>query len=143
VEAAFDALTKHTHENRWNVEGWKTNQQYLFGQKFILPYAAQLSFSGGLTFNRWSDRGRQIDDLIKALCYVTGRKYQEVEKPERGFDRLGAGLWYDWGFFEFKVYKKGTAHFKFRDLDDWARLNGRIAKIKGLTLPETIRKKRK
>lgn len=142
VEAVFDALTKHTHENRWNVEGWKTNEQYLFGQKFIVPDATRLCFPAGLSFDRWGNRGRQIDDLIKALCYVTGKRYQDVEKPERGFDRLGAGLWYDWGFFEFKLYKKGTAHFQFKDLEDWARLNSRIAKIKGLALPEKLTKKR-
>jgi hypothetical protein len=142
VEAVFDALTKHTHENRWNVEGWKTNEQYLFGQKFIVPDATRLCFPAGLSFDRWGNRGRQIDDLIKALCYVTGKRYQDVEKPERGFDRLGAGLWYDWGFFEFKLYKKGTAHFQFKDLEDWARLNSRIAKIKGLALPEKLTKKK-
>jgi hypothetical protein len=143
IEAVFDAFTKYTHENRWNVEGWKTNEQYLFGQKFIVPYAAKPCFPAGLTFDRWSDRGRQVDDLIKALCYVTGKKYEEVEKPEFGFDRLGSGAWHEWGFFEFCLYKKGTAHFRFRDLEDWAKLNARVAKIKGLTLPEKIKPQKK
>jgi hypothetical protein len=144
VEAAFDALTKYTKENRWNVEGWATNEQYLFGKKFIVPYAAQEHGIGfGVYFKRHGDAGRNVDDLIKALCYITGRKYEEVEKPDRkdGFDRLEAGECYDWGFFEFKVYKKGTAHFRFKDLEDWAALNGRIGKIKGLTLPEQMKRK--
>jgi hypothetical protein len=140
VEAVFDELTRHTKENRWHVEGWATNEQYLFGQKFILPYAAQPHIMGhGVHFRRHSDAGRSVDDLIKALCYITGRKYGEMESPECGFDRLGSGVWYEWGFFEFRLYKKGTAHFRFRDLEDWAKLNARIAKIKGLTLPEKIK----
>jgi hypothetical protein len=142
VEAVFDDLTKYTHENRWNVEGWKTNEQYLFGQKFIIPNASKPCFPIGLSFDRWSDRGRQVDDLIKVLCYITGKQYKDVEKPKSGFDRLGTGIWYKWGFFEFKLYKKGTAHFRFIDLEDWAALNAKIAKIKGLVLPESISKKR-
>ena len=141
VEAAFDELTKYTAENRWHVEGWKTNEQYLFGQKFIVPYAAQPHIMGyGVCFKQHSDPGRSVSDLIKALCYITGRKYEEVEKPPAGFDRLEPGAWYEWGFFDFKLYKKGTAHFRFRDLEDWAALNGRIGKIKGLTLPEQMRR---
>jgi 16S rRNA G966 N2-methylase RsmD len=144
VEAAFDELTKYTAENRWHVEGWKTNEQYLFAEKFIVPYAAQPHLMGcGVCFKQHSDPGRSVSDLIKALCYITGRKYEEVEKPAKGFDRLEPGAWYEWGFFDFKLYKKGTAHFRFRDLDDWAALNGRIGKIKGLTLPEQMKRKKR
>ena len=144
VEAAFDALTKYTKENRWNVEGWATNEQYLFGQKFIVPYAAQPHIMGyGVCFKQHSDPGRSVSDLIKALCYITGRKYEEVEKPPAGFDSLEPGVWYEWGFFDFKLYKKGTAHFRFRDLEDWAALNGRIGKIKGLTMPEQMKRKKR
>jgi hypothetical protein len=142
VEAAFDELTKYTAENRWHVEGWKTNEQYLFGQKFIVPYAAKPHIMGyGVCFNQYSNPGRSVSDLIKALCYITGRKYEEVEKPPAGFDRLETGVWYEWGFFDFRLYKKGTSHFRFRDLEDWAALNGRVARIKGLTLPEQLKRK--
>lgn len=144
VEAVFDELTKYTKENRWHVQGWATNSQYLFNQKFIVPNVAKPDIMGhGVSFKRFSTPGRSVDDLIKALCYITGRKYEEVETPERGFDRLAAGGLYDWGFFEFKIYKKGTGHFKFKDREDWAKLNARIAKIKGLTLPESLNKKRR
>jgi hypothetical protein len=144
IEAVFDNLTKHIKDNRWQVEGWATNEQYLFGQKFIIPDAATPHIMGaGVCFSRHSDAGRSVDDLIKALCYITGRKYEEMEKPECGFDRLAPGGLYDWGFFEFKLFKKGTGHFKFKDLEDWARLNARIAKIKGLVLPEQIKSQKK
>ena len=42
------------------------------------------------------------------------------------------------GFFDFKVYKKGTGHFKFRDVKVWELLNRTYAKIKGEVLPERI-----
>jgi hypothetical protein len=141
VEAAFDELTRHTHENRWQVEGWKTNDAYLFGQKFIVPYLAEPDWSGGTVSMKYGGNKDRVQDLVKALCYVTGRKHEEVQKPALGFERLEPGVWHDWGFFEFKVYKKGTGHFRFKDLEDWAALNGRIAKIKGYSLPEKLRRK--
>ena len=47
--------------------------------------------------------------------------------------------WYDWGFFEFKLYKKGTGHFKFKDEKVWEILNRTYAKIKGQVLPEKFK----
>ena len=144
VEAAFDELTKHTDENRWNVEGWKTNDAYLLNQKFIVPYVAEPDWSGGtVSLKQWSGNFPRIRDLIKALCYITGRAYAEVEDPACGYDRIEAGVLYDWGFFEFRVYKKGTGHFRFKNTEDWAALNGRIARIKGLTLPEQMKRKKR
>jgi len=142
VEAAFDELTRHTKENRWAVEGWATNDAYLFNQKFIVPYLAEPDWSGGtVSLKRWNGNFPRIRDLIKALCYITGRPYAEVEDPACGYDRLEPGVWHDWGFFEFKVYKKGTGHFRFKDPEDWAALNARVARIKGLVLPEKLRRK--
>jgi hypothetical protein len=144
VEAAFDELTKHTKENRWAVEGWKTNDAYLFNQKFIVPYVAEPDWSGGtVSLKRWSGNFPRIRDLIKALVYITGRIYAEVEDPVCGYDRIEAGIWYEWGFFDFKVFKKGTGHFRFKDPEDWAALNARVARIKGLVLPEKLRTNRK
>jgi hypothetical protein len=141
AEAAFDELTRHTAENRWQVEGWKTNDAYLFNQKFIVPYLAEKNWSGlGVDLKQWSGNFPKIRDLIKALCYITGRPYADVEHPACGYDRVEPGVWHDWGFFEFKVYKKGTGHFRFKDLEDWAALNARVARIKGLSLPEKLRR---
>jgi len=143
VEAAFDELTRHTAENRWQVEGWKTNDAYLFNQKFIVPYLAEKNWSGlGVDLKQWGGNFPRIRDLIKALCYITGRPYAEVEHPACGYDRVEPGVWHDWGFFEFKVYKKGTGHFRFKDQEDWAALNARVARIKGLTLPEKLRRRK-
>ncbi|MEY2643703.1 MAG: hypothetical protein RLZZ611_352 [Cyanobacteriota bacterium] len=140
VEAVFDNLTKHTKENRWAVEGWATNEQYLFGQKFIIPYLAELAWSGRGMSIKHGGTFDGIRDLIKALCYITGREYAEVQDPACGMREIWPGEWQDWGFFEFKVYKKGTGHFRFKSQDDWAALNARIARIKGLTLPEKLRR---
>lgn len=51
------------------------------------------------------------------------------------------GQWINFcSLFNIRLYKKGTIHFKWSSLDDWATYNQRIAKIKGLALPRKTQK---
>jgi len=140
LEEVFDTITHHYHDNRYNLEGWKTNSHYLVNEKIILPYIT--SNEWGSFRVRYSSQGNvgEIEDFCKALCYVEGVDYDSigglylfVNKNEQEW-----GKWFDWGFFECKGFKKGTMHFKFKDRSVWARFNQRIAKIKGYPLPEKI-----
>lgn len=72
----FDKVTQHHHENRHNVEGWKTNSHYLLGKRFIFPNLTEVKWGGGIGAN-YSSNFEMIEDLIKALCYVTGDNYAE------------------------------------------------------------------
>lgn len=136
LEKIFDKLTKSYHENRYNVEGWKTNSHYLINEKFILSYPIEQSFSGKVTikYSYYDD----IDDLMKGLCYITGTNYDEIT-PAFHFNQEGEiqfGKWSDYGFFSVKCFKKGTMHFKFKNRRVWELFNSRIAKIKGYNLYE-------
>lgn len=150
LEEVFDNFTKNYHENRYGGEGWKTNSHYLINQKFIVPYIAPLSKWGTMDVSyRSADR---LDDFTKALCYITGNHYDGdsykdtnnyprfIIKTSRrnGVDAVQYGEWYDWGFFEVKLFKKGTGHFKFKDKDVWALFNTHISRIKGYPLPEAL-----
>lgn len=138
----FDNLTQHYHENRFNVEGWKTNSHYLVNEKFIMPYIAPLCRWGN--YPDINDRQAQVvDDLCKALCFLTGQKWDNTDRFSYQVRNKNPeyGQWFDWGFFEVKIFKKGTGHFKFKDQDVWAKFNQQIARIKGFPLPENIKKK--
>jgi hypothetical protein len=142
VEEAIDNLTKHTAENRWGVEGWVTNSGYMLNRRFIRSYMAETSWSGkGVRVKTYGGPADQILDLIKACCFLTGRNYDEVAQPEKPDDGIfWPGQWYEWGFFKFRAYKKGTVHFEFLDEEVWAAVNARYARIKGQVLPETYRR---
>lgn len=71
IEEVFDKVTTHYHENRFNVEGWKTNSHYLINQKFILPYIVEVGWRGGISTKNSSI----IEDFLKAICYITGDNY--------------------------------------------------------------------
>lgn len=189
----FDTVTRHYHENRFGVEGWKTNSHYLINQKFIIDYMCAYSTGKEVakTYSGTSERNfTTIEDLTKALCYLTGKnydhmqslthrmhypvlvknaytgeylrgihgnflmQYSSMEDAERNeyyykdkkvelIDQGKAlyGEWIEWGFFEVRFYKKGTAHFRFKDPDVWAKFNQRVAKIKGYPLPENVFRK--
>jgi hypothetical protein len=172
IVEAVDKFTEHTHENRFGVEGWKTNAGHLLNRKFITGWFAEPAWSGGCM--RIRDRQSRYDtitDLVKALCFVTGTRYEDIppikaasierdaegkmiwssnRRPtERelevgpksyydaeGYDSFKPNTWYEWGFFRFKVFKKGTGHFQFLRTEDWTALNRAYAKIKGQVLPE-------
>lgn len=142
VEEAIDSLTKHTAENRYGAEGWVTNSGYMLNRRFIRSYMAEPSFSDPsmVRVKTYGSQSDEIRDLIKAICFLTGRPFEEVAQPERGDNLYTPGLWYDWGFFRFRPYKKGTVHFEFKDEDVWAAVNARYARIKGQVLPEQHRR---
>lgn len=143
VEEAIDSLTKHTAENRYGVEGWVTNSGYMLNKRFIRAYLAEPSWSNPhlVSVKSHGSQSDEIRDLIKALCFITGRSYDEVAQPEKTDAGLFvAGQWYRWGFFRFKAHKKGTVHFEFLDDEVWAAVNARYARIKGQVLPETHRR---
>jgi hypothetical protein len=145
VEEAIDSLTKHTKENRWGVEGWVTNSGYMLNRRFIRAYMAELSWNNrGVNLKTYGSQSDEIRDLIKALCFITARPYDEVAQPEKpaGDGIFWPGEWYTWGFFRFRAYKKGTVHFEFLDEEVWAAVNARYARIKGQVLPEQLAKKR-
>ena len=149
VEEAIDSLTRYTKENRYGVEGWVTNSGYMLNRRFIQPRMAKPAWHGvGLRLDTSSSvsehtksDGDEMKDLIKALCFITGRNYKEVAEPKKGEDgRILPGEWYEWGFFRFRAYKKGTVHFEFLDDEVWAAVNARYARIKGQVLPEVHRR---
>lgn len=148
----FDKLTRHTHENRYNIEGWKTNSHFLINEKFIMPWLAEVGWSGQMSV-RHNGNYEYIDDMQKGLCWLMGEDYDNIgslwsymhrytadTKDSPSYAKVNVkhefNTWYDFGFFQFKGFKKGTMHFKFKDKEVWGRFNQKIAHLKGYPLYE-------
>lgn len=138
----FEKVTKHYDENRFNLEGWKTNSHYLLNRKFIMPNVVTSNYRGtvGANYYGWAE---PIDDLSKAICYLTGVKYEQVGDFSTLLrdHNVYFGELSNWGFFQFRAYKKGTVHLTFISEDVWAKFNQRIAKLLGYPLPEAMKPK--
>lgn len=168
---AFETICSFSAENSTAGEKWKTNSDYMINKRVIVP---------GITeCNSWGDSSRmvriqsrydktvaKIDDLIRAMCYITGRKYVDEMGLYRfvNSSKFEWGQWYEQGhyeehkevdengktvrksvfvpgFFRIRGYKKGTMHFEFLDDEVWAKFNIEVAKIKGWQLPKMRTKK--
>lgn len=75
----FDKVTSHHHDNRYNVEGWKTNSHYLLGEKFIFPNMVGVGYQGQIDMSWGTTYGEYIEDMLKALCYITGFNYDKCQ----------------------------------------------------------------
>lgn len=144
---AFDLICSFSAENSTAGEKWKTNANYMINRKFIVPYMTDydaryrtlneymsLYYGGNVT---------RIEDVIKALCYITGTNYDNITNL-RDFvyrNNLSYGTWYEWAFFRIKGFKKGTMHFEFTDEDVWIRFNQQVAKQRGWVLPKKSKRK--
>ena len=86
----------------------------------------------------------RIEDLLKAICYITGDNYDNKQGLRQflNADKAEYGIWTEWEYFRIKCFKKGTIHFEFLDRELWARFNQRVAKIKGFPLYEKAPDKR-
>lgn len=156
LEEAIDNFTRHTHENRYAVEGWKSNSSYMLNEKFIVEGIMENSF-GGFKVRYDSYNGRKINDLTKVLCNLTAENFSRIlskkviESNGSESIKYGSGdvynlnefigsiepnKWFEFGFFNVKVFKKGTMHLKFKDKKHWYLLNQAYGKLKGFTLKE-------
>ena len=144
---AIDEFTKHVKENRFQVEGWHTNLGHMLNKKIIIPDLFERGWGNADYVSiRYGSRYRdRLDDLMKVMSTIIGFDYQTINpngypgingfEPEND-SRIRTGVWYDWGFMEFKAFYKGTMHLKFKNKDDWYRVNQAYGNAKGFVLPE-------
>lgn len=150
LEEVFDRVTKHYDDNRFYLEGWKTNSHYLLNRRFILPFLTDYDKRWPEAYTKacYTSRGETIDDMVKAICFLTGKNYDDFTIQGQHMlihdtlyehfrrNKVEWGQWTEWTFFKVRGYKKGTMHFEFIDEKIWADFNQRISKIKGYPLYE-------
>jgi hypothetical protein len=148
LEEVIDNFTKHTDENRFGVEGWKTNSGYMLNKKFIINYAFESGrwYKGDDYLTSYGRNMQSLYDLEKVLCSITGVNYDNIKNffdDAKGINnqkRIYPNTWYDSEFFEWKGFKKGTMHLKFKDINHWYLLNKAYGELKGFSLPEKYKK---
>lgn len=145
ITALFDEWTARSYyedsPNRHYYNGWKTNESWRVGKKVILPFYG--------AYDSWGKKFR---------AYNVIQKFRDIEKV---FDFLDSGRT-DWPgtldnafkkaqeeqitknidtkYFTVTVFKKGTAHLVFKDLDLLEKFNLFASQKKGW-LPPTYGKK--
>jgi hypothetical protein len=139
---AFETICRYSwKDNCTGGQMWKTNSDYVVNRKFIVPCICEYEFYGSYHSNvHLGYRSpTDINDIVKALCYIVGMNYNDCTPINRFVEsmKMEWGQWYEWGFFRIRGYKKGTMHFEFIDEKVWEMFNRRVAEIKGWCLPQT------
>lgn len=143
----FNKITERHKDNKMNLEGWKTNSHYMLNKRFVFPYIASINaYRWGSNYNDYSvyrSDCETIEDFEKALCYVSGENWDDINTLYKSCNNNKYGEWYECHFFRYKGFKKGTMHFEFKDNDLWAKFNHHIARIKGFPLYEHTKNEEK
>lgn len=157
---AFDIICKFSDDNVWHSEEtWKTNSAHMVNKRFIVPYMCDYDSrwpTESVRISLCATNPRKMDDVVKALCYLTGKPYEWIERDEDGkekttkmptlYEFVSSGIywgeWEEWTFFRIKCFKKGTMHFEFLDEDVWAKFNQSVASVRGWELPANVKVKK-
>ena len=136
---AFEKICSFSDENSTAGEKWKTNSDYKINKKFIIPWIVNTCrIMKYETVHIDYRSGEEVMDIVKALCFLSGSKYENVTHLDTFCNRMKMeyGKYYEWGFFRIKGFKKGTMHFEFTDESLLDRFNYEVAKAKGWQLPK-------
>jgi hypothetical protein len=117
---SFDNVTKYHHENRYGLPGWKTNDVYLLGKKFVVPdMCPKEKYNDGNKISTlWGRNFDMIEDFVKGLCYITNSNYKKIINLDT-FLRHEIIIEHNTGFEVFKDYEEarhGTATKKYQQL---------------------------
>lgn len=128
IEESFDYLTAYYPDNRIHIEGWKTNERWKVGKKFILPDMLDWLDLQYLKSNKIKNlsytKREKVRDLEKVLCNLVGKDISKILTIESVIkNEVEFGKWNTSEFFKFKVFKKGTIHFEFLDNKIWDEFN--------------------
>ncbi|MEM8859343.1 MAG: DUF4942 domain-containing protein [Chloroflexota bacterium] len=145
--AVFDTMTDYHKDNKVWIEGWKTNSAFKVNRKIIIPDRANFIGWNGWQWRPYENRWLwpKLDDLDKMLCWVMEMDIEQIQTINSAIsqhcDQVSDGKVeyrekFVSTFFELRVYKKGTAHLKFRDDIVWEKFNVRVATIRKWIAPQ-------
>lgn len=162
VMDVFDLFTRYHSENREHVEGWKTNEAWIVGERIILPGYIQMGY--GTTYNTNHAKWQQFQDIEKVMCYLSGIDFANLDQledevphgtpeKEKKYVRIGlktainrveigAPGWHQSEFFQIRCFKKGTIHLKWSSEELRAKFNQIACKGK-FNLGYSTKKKKK
>ena len=146
----FEQLSyKNSMEAVGNVHyfnGWKSNSAFKINKKVVIPYVAVYEW-GQLEYHHYSDRSvyRKLDDLEKCLAFLqTGDSEYiydiDLNAQLKFYQEKQVTRKMQFKYFDVDVFKKGTMHIKFRDLDLLKRFNIYGCQRKGWLPPSYCKK---
>lgn len=139
----FDKLTGYSNKeyypegvkNIYLFDGWKTNKAHRVNSKVIIPrFAYQEKHSKDLSLYR--DSLDFIEDIERVMAfYCVNRPPQNCSEKIRKAIKDGETREIDTSLFTIAIYKKGTCHVTFKNLEALRWFNIEVGKRRGF-LPD-------
>lgn len=137
----FDAWTAKYHwsettDNRHYYDGWKTNDCFRVGKKVILPFYGSYDdwshkFRASNVRGKFADVEKVFDFLDSGRTEWAGTVEAALEEAERTQNSKNI----DTKYFTVTFFKKGTAHFVFKDMELLEKFNLYASMKKGWLPP--------
>lgn len=125
----FDQMTRYDKDNRVHIEGWKSNDYFFIKKRIVLPYMTEFKWCGGIAIHYQAKS--KIRDIERVMSHLSGLvEYDSIIDMAEQYECL-SGVKLDSTFFEVRFYKKGTAHFYFKDLKLLERFNLTVGRLRG------------
>lgn len=105
--------------NIWYYNGWKTNKAHKINKKIILPmYGLRADWSGRGSKIEY-DFADKLNDMVKVFNYLSRDKADVPRLVGNAVACANSGQDFnlDLRYFKIKLFKKGTAHITFTDLE--------------------------
>ena len=150
IVSMFESLSyQYSMDAAGNVHyfnGWKSNSAFKINKKVVIPYVAAWEW-GKLEYYHYSDRSvyKKLDDLEKCLAFLQIGESEYVYDIDlshqlKVYQEQQITRKMQFRYFEVDVFKKGTMHIKFRDLELLKRFNIFGCQHKGWLPPSYGRK---
>lgn len=123
-------------DNRYLYNGWKTNQSFKINpKKVIIPHLCAWNYIGE-SYERFDPTRYEIIDTLrdieKAFSYLSGEeKTIDIMNALETARQIGRSRKIECEYFYLTFYKKGTAHFEWKDKELIKKLNIYAGKKKG------------
>jgi hypothetical protein len=124
----FDQLTRN-HAQWITGEAWKTNKAARINKKVIVEYGVNHDQWGFSTSYHKTDFYNDVD---KAMCILSGKKFDDISsidgairhfiRETKEYDQR-----FESEFFKIQIFKKGSVHLWFKDLNLNEEFNRRVA----------------
>ena len=141
----FDDWTHKYHydensQNRWYYDGWKTNDAFAVNKRVIIPMHGFYSIYSDSAFG--FEAIEKLEDIQKVFDYLDAGRTDPYElrtamdeaKKKKQTRNIQCK------YFKVSIYKKGTAHIEFTDLDVLEKFNI-FAAMEKKWLPPTFGKR--
>lgn len=110
-------------DNIHYYNGWRTNKAFRVNRKVIIPLYAFDSWDG--SFKPTYQVSSELSDIEKAMNYLDCGRTEDADMVQKltVAERLGQNKNIDTKFFKITMYKKGTAHLTFKDVELLKKFN--------------------